>query len=60
MYGNDYNNIAVNAIHAAQYAKAYFADRRELPGAEKDPGLNRILPDNSGISAFATLGPRAT
>ena len=37
VYGNDYNNIAVNAIRAGDYAKAYFATEENCLEPRKIP-----------------------
>ena len=37
VYGNDYNNIAVNAIRAAEYSKAYFATEENCLEPERFP-----------------------
>ena len=38
IYGSDYNNIAVNAIRAADYSKAYFASDENCLEPRKIPG----------------------
>ncbi len=38
IYGNDYNNVAVNAIRAAEYSKAYFATEENYLEPRKIPG----------------------